>query len=80
LSDETKPLGPCDESGSGRVHWAVLRSLGLAGDGFGALALADAMALGKGASGSAAALFTGFAVTVAVGFYGLAATAGSGLE
>jgi len=42
LSDETEPLGPCDESGRGRVHRAALESLGFAGVDLGAPPLADA--------------------------------------
>src|SRR5687767_6499435 len=73
LPHQAEPLGPCDESGRRGVHQSESLSLSLRRgllpppeEVAGALPLPRAPATGKGASGSAAAVLTGF--VAAAGF------------
>ena len=67
LSDQTEPLGPCDESGRRGVHqcgagcpWVCAWRVAPPADAAGAPPLALGLAPDKGASGSAVAVLTGF--------------------
>jgi hypothetical protein len=89
LTHQPEPLGPCDKGGCGDVHrWApeslVLREIeATADEPPDAGAFAAALAVGKGASASAAATFVPFAaagragLSLAAGVFALSAVTGA---